>query len=328
MMAMDQNPQNACPLSRPEADRLLSQWHGRAVVCTGITRLHGCGGSTVQRLDFDCPPFHAVAKVDGDPAITLLPREKANIELVRKLTKLPAPKVYLEDCTRAQFPFSVLLLEFLPGVSMESVELTAEQRHQVSLELAEMVMELHTHTRELFGQAQGGLQYPRWSEVFLPKLVELRQDMVGQLPESALGNIDVALAAAPALFAESGPATLVHGDLWAGNILIQPEYQRCRISGLVDWAALQYADVEYELAYLTAWSTVTPTFSAQYAEVNPPRAGHETRRLFYWLHTYMLHVWLFGAQRYGKLAADTAERIARRLAGSRTTSRSREETHP
>lgn len=316
---MDKSSQSDCALSRPEAERLLSQWQGRPVTCECIKRLHGSGGGTVYRLDFHCPPFCAVAKLDAGPENSLLVRERNNMELVRKLTQVPAPRIYLEDSTRARFPYSVLLLEVLPGTNLKATELTREQRDRVSVELAETMLELHAHTRNSFGPATSGPQRPRWSEVFLPKLAELRDDMAEHLPASALGNIDVALAGARNLFVESGPATLVHGDLWAGNIMVYPEGRHWHLSGLVDWAALQYADVEYELSYLEAWSTVTPSFFEKHATRIPPRAGHETRRLFYWLHTYMLHVWLFGEERYRRLAAETADRIARNLAGGKTT---------
>lgn len=85
------------------------------------------------------------------------------------------------------------------------------------------------------------------------------------------------------------------------------------LSGLIDWPAMQYADVEHELAYLEAWETVTPSFFEHYGRERPLRPGYGLRRLFYWLHTYMLHVWLYGQQRYRDLAAEAAQAIVRQI---------------
>jgi len=69
------------------------------------------------------------------------------------------------------------------------------------------------------------------------------------------------------------------------------------LSGLLDPIGLKYAEVEKELAYLQAFDTVGPAFFDAYTSHRPLREGFEFRRLFYWLETYMVHVWLgFGAE--------------------------------
>ena len=65
-----------------------------------------------------------------------------------------------------------------------------------------------------------------------------------------------------------------------------------RLSGLLDPVGLQYADVEKELAYLQAFDTAGQVFFDAYTARQPLRPGFEFRKLFYWLDTFMLHVWL------------------------------------
>ena len=289
---------------------VLSAWLGASVPCLSISRLHGGMCYGVFRLSFGRAPFQAVLKVDIEPSSNGLAREHARIDYVRGLSQFPAPRVYYEDSSRTFLPYSVLVLELIDGENLESVQLSRPERARIDHQLAVALVELHSHTRAGFGEidAEG---IPRWLDVFLPRLIDLRQDMDSRLPKSALADLDIALSKAPDALQESGVPILVHGDLWGGNIIVVQRPDGWHLSGVVDWPALQYADVEYELAYLEAWHTVTPAFFETYARHSPLREGYEWRRLFYWLHTYMLHTWLFGQDRYRDLTAQTAARIAR-----------------
>lgn len=293
-----------------QAEAVLSRWLGCAVCCSKVESLHGGYCYGVQRLYFDSPPWQAVIKIDPGP--TGLDREHGNLLYTRCHTRCPCPEPYLADSSLSIIPYGFLLLESLPGKTLESAAVPIDQRRQIDLELADALLDLHSHGRETFGGINDA-GTAGWLDIFLPKLLELRQDMQAHLESRVLDLIDAACRAAPEVLADQGPPTLVHGDVWAGNTLIHERPDGWHLSGLIDWPALQYADVEYELSYLEAWQTIGPTFFGQYARVRPLRPGYQRRRLFYWLHTYMLHVWLFGKQRYCDLTARTAEQISQQL---------------
>lgn len=59
--------------------------------------------------------------------------------------------------------------------------------------------------------------------------------------------------------------------------------------------------------------TVTPAFFEAYTSQPPLRPGYEFRRLFYWLNTHMIHVWLFGDQQYHDRVASVAAEIVAQL---------------
>jgi fructosamine-3-kinase len=138
----------------------------------------------------------------------------------------------------------------------------------------------------------------------------MRQEMETMLPRSVLRDIDHALKRAGEAMAPQGLPSLIHGDVWAGNIVVVRRDDGWHLSGLVD-PGPEYADVEQELAYLEVFDTVGPTFFEIYTAQTPRRPGYAFRRLFHWLNTYMVHVWIFGDQGYRDRVASIAAEIAR-----------------
>jgi fructosamine-3-kinase len=153
-----------------------------------------------------------------------------------------------------------------------------------------------------------------WADHFLERLVEVRGDpaLAERLAPDVLARVDDAIELAPAALRDAGTPTLVHGDVWDGNLMVHVEDGRWRISGLLD-PDLQYADVEYELAYLEALDTPRRAFFARYSDHHPLRPGYQQRRLFYWLLTGLLHVALFGDPVFCDFTARTAAAIGREV---------------
>lgn len=185
---------------------------------------------------------------------------------------------------------------------------------QAEHQLADAVLKLHSHRRTTFGSVDGRGGVSDWADVVVPRLIDMRDEMQGRLPASVLVDIDTAVAAAPAAFANRGPPSLVHGDLWAENIMVVETAGTWAVSGFID-PGLQYADVEHELAYLQCFSTVGQAFFDAYGAHTPVRPGYEYRRLFYWLNTMMIRVWLFGDRHYCERTASIAATIAQKQVG-------------
>ena len=91
--------------------------------------------------------------------------------------------------------------------------------------------------------------------------------------------------------------TLIHGDLWGGNILTA----RGRVTGFID-PAIYYADPEIELAFITLFGTVGMPFFDAYAETHPIRDGFfEVRRDIYNLYPLLVHARLHGEMYLGNI---------------------------
>lgn len=121
------------------------------------------------------------------------------------------------------------------------------------------------------------------------------------------------LAALPELLApaeEDGPS-LLHGDLWSGNVASGPAGEPC----LVDPAAYR-GHREADLAMTELFGGFGPRFHAAYAEAWPLRPGYrEARRAVYQLYYLLVHVELFG----GGYAARTRAALRAALPGTWTS---------
>ena len=291
---------------------MLSTWLGTPVSCSQITRLYGGMLNSALCLELNKAPFRTVIKLSSETDANFS-KEKHRLDYLRANSALRCPEVYAEGTPDESFPYAFLLMEHLPGVSLETVKLSSpEDRIAIDRQLADGVLELHTHTRETFGQIDEAPGPSRWSDIVIPRLVDMRDEMDGKLESPVLSDIDTALHAAGNVFQNQGTPSLIHGDLWAGNIMVEQSNGEWRISGFIDPGA-QYADVEHELAYLQVFDTAGPTFFQTYFAHTPMRPGYAFRRLFYWLNTYMIHVWLFGDQKYRDKTASVASEIVRRL---------------
>ena len=261
------------------------------------------------RLEFGVPPSCAVVKLQAGEDDDPLPREGGRLAYLRQHTTVGSPRVYLQDDSGEVVPYSFLLLECLPGVNLGAARLSPEHRIAVEQELASALIELHSHKADTFHGIGDGPGLADWGDAFLPSLEENRLDMADFLTPDTLEKVDAVLPLARGAFGGPGEPTLIHNDLSPGNIMVDKGVDGWHLSGLVDPVGLQYADVEKEHAYLEAFDTVGDAFFQVYASERPLRKGYQYRRLFYWLDTYMTHVWLgFGPEFHDRIAI-TCDRI-------------------
>ena len=222
------------PLTRTQASALLRHWLGRGAACREIEPLEGGFCSAVYRLEFERPPYSAVVKLQTNRQDDPLPRERERLDYLRRHTSVPCPRVYLQDNSRKVIPYSFLVLECLPGTNLESAHLAPPQSVDVERELAEILLDLHSHKAETFHEIGEERGISRWGDKFLPDLAENRGDMEDLLPAAILQKLDRVLPLAEDALRDHGEPTLIHNDVWAGNIMVLERGDRWHLSGLLD----------------------------------------------------------------------------------------------
>lgn len=297
--------------TRAQAERILEAWLGAPAACRGMQRLEGGLVNTVLRLDLDRPPFRAVVKLHRSTGDTFAAEARA-LEFLRTRTACPVPRVYLEDGSARLIPYAFLLIEHLPGRCLDGLELEPAERADLEVQLAEILGALHAHKGDRWGGFVDTDRAATWADLFMTRLMSARAHpkVELRLEPRVLALVDDAIRAAPAWLADAGTPSLIHGDVWDGNLLVRRDRDRWQLSGLLD-PALQFADVEYELAYLEVFDGRRDAFFAAYPQEQARRPGYQLRRLVYWLHTALIHVALFDDPFFGAFTARTAASLGR-----------------
>lgn len=97
------------------------------------------------------------------------------------------------------------------------------------------------------------------------------------------------LAGLPALISHAPVPSLLHGDLWCGNMARDPEGRP-----VVYDPAVYYGDREADLAMTELFGGFSSDFYAAYREAWPLDAGYGVRKILYNLYHILNHLNLFG----------------------------------
>jgi fructosamine-3-kinase len=289
------------------ATALVRQCLGRPLSVLEVEALEGGMIYRVEGWRTDGEPAWVVCKISGKPDDAGLRQEYGWLGWCRKNTSFPVPRVYglLERTGEVQG--SCLLMERLTGRHLGAARLSTAGMEHFQRQFAEHLARLHHHRATGYGNASRGESMASWAAWYRPILEDNYHDAREKISAEARSAVEEVLSNLEEWLGEPGPPTAVHGDLWANNILVDGEVDRPRISGFID-GHLLFADVEFELAYLTLWGTSDERFFEVYTQHHRLREGFERRCRVYWINTLLLHVWMFG-QGY----VERTERVAREL---------------
>ncbi|MCH9058764.1 MAG: fructosamine kinase family protein [Planctomycetes bacterium] len=227
-----------------------------------------------------------VVKVDAsaEPSLDI---EGFMLSYLARESSLPVPRVLHADDR-------LLIMTHVAGSSTFDAP---AQRHA-----AELLAELHAVTAPRAGLDRdtliGSLHQPNpWTESWVAffaahRLVYMADEAAraGRLPADLAARVHALADRLDGLLDEPDAFSLVHGDVWSGNVLAEPG----RITGFID-PAIYYAHPEVELAFITLFNCFGQPFFDRYHELRPIAAGFfESRRHVYNLYPLLVHVRLFG----------------------------------
>lgn len=197
-----------------------------------------------------------------------------------------------------------------PGLLiMEHVDGTGRMTDGAEEHAAELLAALHGITADRYGFAQdttiGPLPQPNgpmedWHQFFAERrllhMARAARDE-GRLPAGLSGQVEMLCGKLSGLLGPPGPPSLLHGDIWGGNVLVRGG----RVAAFID-PAIYHGDAEVELAFTTLFGTFGQSFFRRYNEIRPLRPGFfEVRRDVYNLYPLLVHVRLFGGSYVGQL---------------------------
>ena len=232
-----------------------------------------------------------VAKVDDGPGA--LDVEGRMLNYLGDRTELPVPKVMWSAP-------NLLVIEYIDN--------DGRGGPQVAIDAADALAALHDIGHPTHGFKEptliGGLLQPNpptasWVEFFAEhRLLEMGRRCVdaGQLVGADLARLERLCAGLDRYLEADRPASLLHGDIWGGNILVH----KGRLAAFID-PAIYYGDAEVELAFIGLFRTFGQRFYDRYQEHRPIAPGFfEVRRDLYNLYPLLVHVRLFGGGYVGQ----------------------------
>lgn len=263
------------------------------------------GGDIADAYRLDTPDGPLFLKTRRRPTPDLFEREAAGLRVLRAHAPaaLGVPEVLREDAS---------------GLVLEWIE---EGRRGGGSEVAlgRGLAELHRATNPTFGAIDDALAgylgsaevdltpTASWPEFFVERRVRPLTDRAireGRIDPRARGLVDRIAERADALCGPPEPPALVHGDLWAGNRLVDAQGRNWLIDPACHWGHR-----EYDLAMMMLFGGFGADCFAAYDEAFPLADGWRGRIELNQLPPLLVHAILFGAG-YGASALAVLQRYA------------------
>jgi aminoglycoside phosphotransferase (APT) family kinase protein len=306
-------------------------------VLTGLVARHldaAPEGLTVRR----CPTgkFNATYLVDGGPMPLVLriapPDDRSRVlfyehlmmrqepalhALLRERTDVPVPEILAHDFGHAAIERDYLLMERLPGTPISGLgNLTGRSFDAILREVGQCVRQAHGVTGDRYGYV--GEHQPMepqadWLSAFRVMWHKLLDDIErcgGYGPDDAAFMrrlLDRHMTA----FDRPVPASLLHMDVWAENILVDGSG---RLTGLIDWDRTCWGDPEIEFAVLDYCGISAPALWEGYGAARDQSPEAQVRRVFYLLYEIQKYVVIRRARGGDPRRADAYRRQSLQLA--------------
>lgn len=240
----------------------------------------------------------------GSPAqLPMYQQEIIGLDLLRQCAEIRVPKVV--GCARLA-ACSVLVLEF---IELQPI------RGEAEANFGQALAALHRIEGRAFGLEEdnfigrshqiNGWRDDWWTFYCEQRLLpQTRLAQIRGMRREVLQRLQELIVLVPDCYIDyQPPASLLHGDLWSGNMALD----ETGLPTLFD-PAVYFGDAETDLAMSRMFGAPGRAFYAAYEQQIQPRDGHEQRRLLYDLYHWLNHFNLFGVGYLGQVE-NTLDRL-------------------
>jgi aminoglycoside phosphotransferase (APT) family kinase protein len=236
---------------------------------------------------------------------------------LRQETTIPVPEILAHDFDQTQIGRDYLLMERLPGTAISSLPgLTPELFAEILRGVGRCLRQTHALTSDRYGYLgehrpmEPQTDWPSAFTVMWHTLLEDIERCGGYNPEEAT-HLRRLLDQHRKAFDRPVPASLLHMDVWAENILAD---EHGRLTGLIDWDRACFGDPEIEFAVLDYCGISEPAFWEGYGSERDRSPEAEVRRIFYLLYEVQKYIVIRRVRGHDPARADAYRRQCLRLA--------------
>jgi protein-ribulosamine 3-kinase len=230
-------------------------------------------------------------KTNAAAPASMFPAEAAGLEWLRAAGALRVPEVLAVSNGREDEPGFLVLELLTPG----------QPQRDFDQRLGRGLAELHRFGAPRYGWERSNFigtlpqrnqAHDSWADFFWYERLEpqlLRAVAAGQASQRMRSGFDRLASKLTQLVGPEEPPSRLHGDLWGGNLHIDPAGEPC----LIDPAAYG-GHREVDLAMMRLFGGFGESAFRAYDEVWPLSPGYAERIALYQLYPLLVHVNLFG----------------------------------
>lgn len=234
-----------------DKEKLIAQAISKYMQCEllQIFLLGSGANGEVYRCKIDKQPFDIAVKVTNYS--DMLTKEVDTINFINSKVDIKLPKIYFCHLSDNDIDANIVGMSYIDGVSADKINwlFKGKQRKAFATAAIDNFMQLQNIKNDTYGVV-GGEQFENWLDYYKP-FAKARLDYIIPLareqkfPKAVVNALQKAYDNLDEILSEVGEPTLIHGDYWAPNLLVNKESME--FVGCVDPFNLTWAESEYEI---------------------------------------------------------------------------------
>ncbi|MFP4500221.1 MAG: phosphotransferase family protein [Candidatus Hydrogenedentota bacterium] len=222
--------------------------------------------------------------------------------LLHARTTAPVPRILAFDDSRDIIDRDFLLMKRMPGVPL--TECAGADINAILREAGACLAQVHALTADAYGYLGEHAPMepqPSWAEAFAVMWQLLAEDVAqqGYYTHTELNAMIDLFARHRHRFNRHVPASLLHMDIWAQNLLVEGG----RLTGILDWDRALWGDPEIEFAVLDYCGVSLPPFWQGYGGTRDNSHDAQIRRQFYLLYEIQKYIVIRHGRNHNPAAA-------------------------
>ncbi|MGV3073963.1 fructosamine kinase family protein [Clostridium baratii] len=177
-------------------------------------------------------------------------------EYVYKLcenNKIPCSNVLICDTEKKIINRDYMMVEYVDSKALSEIKISEDIENKLYYEVGQHISKLHSITSEKFGRVYDVSEdngFSLWSEYLIDEISKLSNKIrkFNIFDDEQLELFKSCIYKYKEILDEVKTPHLVHGDLWAGNILVENKNNNFNIAAIIDADRAIFGDIEFEFA--------------------------------------------------------------------------------